>query len=309
MGRQASGWCSSPPTGPFPSDALTVSAVELRRNFGVWQERAFAQPVVVVRHGKPRLVLSSAERFLNSSGQADAALQSAVAAIPEHSSEAFLVLDRDLRLLAANHVFEDMAGRQAARMVGRTWSELFPAQAESIVTGHFRHVLLTGASLRFDMPSALLEGRHYEFSVFPHSGGIAALVVNRTAEQAMRRELEDCRSLAAAVAMVPHAGQIKINLRGAIYAASPQLRAITGLDPDASPHVPFTDALHPDERPRMSEVLDAALSAGRSARLPTALLTAAGDAAPIDLVLTTVWRGAAADGALALFTVIGAATS
>lgn len=60
----------SAPWSP-PEDAITVSAAELRRNFGVWQERAFSAPVVVARHGKPRLVLSSAERYFadNASGE------------------------------------------------------------------------------------------------------------------------------------------------------------------------------------------------------------------------------------------------
>src|ERR1700761_426082 len=99
--------------------APLVSAAELRRNFGVWQERAMHTPVLVLRHGKPRLMLCSTEQF--QAVAPDQAVDDAVSGIPEHTSEGFIVLDRQLNILAVNHVFEDACGLHARQLVGGAW--------------------------------------------------------------------------------------------------------------------------------------------------------------------------------------------
>ena len=282
----------------------TVSAADLRRNFGVWQERALSSPVVVARHGKARLVLSSADHYLSVGAgktEPEDLVSGAVAAIPEHSSEALLILGRDLRVLAVNHVFEDLAGRPAARLLGHIWSELFPEVAASPIGEHFRHVLRTGASIQFETPSAVSDGRHYAFNVFPHEHGIAALIVNRSAEAEMRAQIEEYRSLSASFGVVSDAAYARVNLRAFIESASPQFPRITGFDPAARHHLPFTEILAAEARPEVLERLDEALSGGRPARFPTTILTAGGGTASVKMAFATIWRAAAPAGAMAFF--------
>ncbi|MBU1376677.1 MAG: PAS domain-containing protein [Alphaproteobacteria bacterium] len=282
----------------------TVSAADLRRNFGVWQERAFSAPVVVARHGKPRLVLTSAEHyFTNGAGKEEPLdlVQNAIAAIPEHSSEGLLVLDRDLRVLAVNRVFEDMVGRHAARLVGQCWEDLFPEATTSLVGDQFRHVLRTGASVQFETPSMMADGRQYALSVFPHEHGVAALIMNRTVETEMRQQIEEYRSLAASFGVVPDAAYVRINLRAFIESASPQFTRLMGFDPKARPHLIFTDILRADARAEILERLDDVLSGGRPARFPTTMLTASGDAVDVKMALAPIWRGPAPEGAMAFF--------
>ena len=40
-----------------------VSAVEFQRNFGMYQDRALVEPVVLTRNGRARLVVLSAEEY------------------------------------------------------------------------------------------------------------------------------------------------------------------------------------------------------------------------------------------------------
>lgn len=288
---------------------LTVSAAELRRNFGLWQERAFAAPVIVARHGKPRLVLSSAEQYFNSASQGQGAsdrddpLADVFAAIPAHSSEALMILDRDLRILGVNSVFEDMAGRGAARLVGRLWLEQFPEAASAAVASHLRHVLRTGASVQFEAPSALVEGRHYRLTAFPHALGVAALIVNRTAEAILARELEEYRSLAAAFALAPAAGYLKINLRGLVYGASPQVQDVLGFRFDGAAHQSLAQIAAPEDRERLIRAADEVLSGGESRRLSASLLTKDADRVPVVMSLATLWRDHKPDGAMIVFCV------
>jgi PAS domain-containing protein len=287
----------------LPEGSVTVSAAELRRNFGAWQERAFAGPIVVIRHGKPRLVLSSAAQFFQASSPGpqankESAVLSAYAGIPDHSTEALLVMNRELKVLAVNRVFEDLAGRHASNMIGRSGPELFAAGCEPVVSGHFRHALQTGMAVQFDMPSALVEGRHYAFSIFPHADGIAALIVNRTAEVALRDELEACRSLAAGFAMAADIGHARINLRGMIEDETPQFRRILAADPTAGLPLPFTEMIVASQRRQTIEALDRVLMGGAATRLETTLETRdGGQTLPVVVVLAPIWRGPIVKGA------------
>lgn len=283
----------------LPPGAVTVSAAELRRNFGVWQERAFANPIVVVRHGKPRLVLSSAQDFFAGAPEPQTSKESGVlsayAGIPDHSSEALLVMNRDLRVLVVNRVFEDLAGLHASNMIGRPGADLFAPGCEPVVSGHFRHALQTGMAIQFDMPSALVEGRHYTFNVFPHADGIAALIVNRTAEVALRDELEVCRSLAASFALAVDLAHARVSLRGLVEEPSPQFTRLMGLDPTRPP-LPFIEMVAEARRRQAAEALDRVLAGGPAVRLETAL-EGREDISAVVAVLAPIWRGPAVKGA------------
>lgn len=287
----------------LPEGSVTVSAAELRRNFGVWQERAFASPIVVVRHGKPRLVLSSAAQFFAEASGAnasqDAAILNAYAGIPEHSSEALVVLNRDLNVLAVNRILEDLAGRHASNIVGRPVIELFSDPARDLVMGHLKHVLYSGTPAQFDVPSVLVEGRHYGFSVFPHAHGVAALIVNRSGEAALRDELETYRSLAAGVALAVDLAHLRLNARGAVEDANSHFARITGLRDAASARPPFLDLVAVQNRPQAADALDVVLAGGAPQRLQIALLGAERSLA-VDLTLSPIWRGPAIKGATAI---------
>jgi PAS domain S-box-containing protein len=289
-----------------PEDCETVSAAELRRNFGVWQARAFAAPVVVARHGKPRLVLSSAERFFappspEMTAGSSSLIEGAVAAIPEHSSEAFLVLDHHLRILAVNRVFEDLSGRSASTMIGRHWPELFPEAGQSIVAAHFRHTLRTGSAAQFETPSLIVEGRNYAFNVFPHQHGVAALIVNRTAEVALREQMEEYRSLVASFGVVPDAGYLRISPLGFIQSGSPQFCRLVAFDAAQDRRVRFTDVLTPACADDALACLEMVLAGGEPVRFDVALRAVSGEDVAASLSLAPIWRGPVASGAMGFF--------
>ncbi|MCE6959574.1 type II toxin-antitoxin system Phd/YefM family antitoxin [Cereibacter sphaeroides] len=48
----------------------TVTSTEFQKNFGTWKKKALRAPVTIEIHGKPSLVVLSAEKFRKLSAQA-----------------------------------------------------------------------------------------------------------------------------------------------------------------------------------------------------------------------------------------------
>jgi prevent-host-death family protein len=42
---------------------ITISSAEFQRNFGVYQDKALAEPVAITRNGRERLVVVSADEY------------------------------------------------------------------------------------------------------------------------------------------------------------------------------------------------------------------------------------------------------
>lgn len=285
------------------AETTTVSAAELRRNFGLWQQRAFAEPILIARHGKANLVLSSARQFFGEGQDQDElseAVQAAIAALPAHSQSAFIALDRDLRIVAANNLVEDGVRRPISDLIGRLWEDVFPNSVNSAVGIHLRLVLQTSETVRFESTSH--DGlRHYDCSVFPHAHGVAALLTNRTVEHAAREEVARARSLAAAMGALGKLAHLTLNIRGVIETASPQFKVIAGLDPVDTVHkTRFSDLLRLSDRQAATDALESVLSEGRTLAFRATLLSANGDSRPVEIALAPIWRNAVTEGATAV---------
>ncbi len=81
------------------SEPLSVTAGEISRNFGHWQDRALEAPVIVTHHGRPRVAVVSAGLFfgLTEDGgggrEARERSEAALAALLGAMSEAFVAFD------------------------------------------------------------------------------------------------------------------------------------------------------------------------------------------------------------------------
>ena len=81
-----------------------VTAGEISRNFGQWQDRALGGPVIVTHHGRPRVVLVSADYYsafkggasLHSSEDNAPSYETSQHAILDHVTEAFKAYCRPL---------------------------------------------------------------------------------------------------------------------------------------------------------------------------------------------------------------------
>lgn len=287
------------------TDLRTATAAEISRNFGMWQDRALTTPIIVTHHGRPRVVVVSAEAYKAMVGgdrlggiESGYALETQLAAILEHTREGFVALDEQMHILAVNSVLEELVGQPASRMIGRMWGDPYPTPVSPVIGEELRRVIRTGEASEFETYSAKVRGRRYQVRAFPYPGGVAALFVNRTAQNVMREELQDSRAFTQARALLATSGQMKINIRGVIESLDEGFAAITGfVDADLTGSAQLTSIVRPQERRAVARVLETTLQSGEPATIEAILLVKGGKELAVRLAIAPILRDTTADGA------------
>jgi PAS domain S-box-containing protein len=272
-----------------------ATAGEVARNFGQWQDQAAKSPVIVTHHGRPRVVILSADDYASwvnddegGPGPSHVAFEASLAAVMNHTAEGFFALDSDLVLTAVNRVFEDFAGMAAASMIGRSWAELFPGAARSIAGEHFQRVLRTGEVSDFEMISTVRAGRVLSVRAFPYPDGMGVLFTNRTEERDLLKRLRGAGALEAALAAVGGAAVLEINLRGVIVATDAAFETLTGFTRAELQRHRLVDLLVPRFRAAVSDALERVFSGGRAAAADTVILGRNGRETPARMGLAAI---------------------
>lgn len=274
-------------------DARFATAGEVSRNFGQWQDQAAQGPVVVTHHGRPRVVMVSAQVFEglqepapDSWGGDNGAAK--VAALLNHTTEGFYATDAALMITEVNRVFEDFAGLGAAQMIGRSWSELFPAADRSIAGEQLRRVLRTGEETEFEMISTVRAGRILTVRAFPYDGGVGVLFINRSEERALAERLRGAAAVSAALSMLGDVGVVELNLRGAIVSASAAFERLTGFSGPALSRARLIDILTPKSKVAASAALEQVFADGRPLQTRSVLLRRQGEELPVRIGLSRI---------------------
>lgn len=284
-----------------------ATAGEVSRNFGQWQDIALTGPVVITHHGRPRVVLLSAERYASWSeapetggGVPDQTAETSREALLEHMTEAFIALDPTLRVTKVNPVFEALTARSASQLVGANWSELFPLPTQAVIAEQMRRVLRTGEAVEFEADSTVQPGRCYGVRVFPYPGGVAALFVNRTEEHNLRGRLRHARAMRVATAAIPRLAVARLNIRGVLAEMDEDFPRLAGFSSAELLDCRLTDIVRPSDRRPLTQALEKVLQGGAPTRMNVALLVKAGDERPCEMSLAPILRDGAADGVMVL---------
>jgi prevent-host-death family protein len=274
--------------------ATSVTAGDVARNFGQWQDQATRGPVIVTHHGRPRVVLLSAEHYAALSegdpaaGATSGVYEAALAAVLNHSSEGFFALDADLVIVGVNRVFEDFTGLPASRLIGSAWPELFSEAATSITAEHFRRVLRTGETSEFEMIASGRRERTLAVSAFPYSGGVGVLFINRTEERAMAERLRGVAALERALLATDHAAVMEINIRGGLVSATSAFERMTGFEPQQLLRCRLADLLIPRTRAGVLAAVDAVFSGAGAQSVLGVVLGRDGMETPVRLGLSVI---------------------
>jgi prevent-host-death family protein len=289
------------------SPATHATAGEVSRNFGQWQDVALTGPVIITHHGRPRVVLLSADRYAswNNLPTTGGSLEGHVAetsreALLEQMAEGFIALDPTLRVTKVNPVFEALAGRSAGQLVGAAWSDLFPLPTQAVIAEQMRRVLRTGEAVEFEADSTVQPGRCYGVRVFPYPGGVAALFANRTEEHSLRGRLRHARAMQTATAAQPRLAVARLNIRGVLAEMDEDFLRLTGFSGAELLDCRLTDIVRPSDRRALSQALEKVLQGGPAVRVETALLVRAGEERPVELSLAPILHDGAADGVMVL---------
>lgn len=192
--------------GDFEGDHR-VTAAELNRNFSAVQERAKRQPVIVTRHGRPRLAILSATHFdalRSRAGDGDGSARRKLVLMLDSIREGYISVDASLRIVTVNRVAEIFLGHTRDELAGKRWDEIFPDPAWAEMANRISRVIEHRKVVSLEVQLQLHASRTVELQVFPlpaPQGGAGVLFFNvsdtRRAEQLAKEAKDKVRALLA----------------------------------------------------------------------------------------------------------------
>ncbi|MBO9545511.1 PAS domain-containing protein [Caulobacter sp.] len=287
------------------SEPLSVTAGEISRNFGHWQDRALEAPVIVTHHGRPRVAVVSAGLFfgLTDDGgggrEARERSETALAAVLGAMSEAFVAFDEHLRVAAVNHPFEALAGLGAGQLAGLSCADLFPAPCQALIGEQLLRALKAGEVVEFEANASPDGARRCSMRAFPYPGGAALLLLNRSEERDLRRRFEAAEAFRTATSNLHDLGAARLNVRGAFAELDERFAAMTGFKVEELIDYRLTDVVRPAERHALSAQIESVLRTNAPAVTLATLLVKNGGERSVELSLAPVLEDYAPAGLIA----------
>lgn len=261
-----------------------VSAADLVRNFGFWQEKAINGPVYVTHHRRDRLVLLSIDQYnaicadgaasispgdsAGVEGQAPADnLLTELSAICENIAEAYLLLDSEETILKVNSRLEALWMVSRDQLIGRKVHDFLPVQRSSLILQKIRRVLLTRQPETLEYKAKGTSSLHLSTRIWPHAHGVLLLTANITELTHLRQSSAEAESLKGAIDRHPQVAHVQIDAKGRFTYSDETIQAWTGFDADTLANTRISDICAPDDRRRIMEAVEDVISA----HVPSAL--------------------------------------
>jgi len=289
----------------MPESHLTTTSASLSRRFGLWQEKAMSQPVMVTHHGRPRAVLVSIEqfeRFEAEHGEVEAAqTEPAESGILDMISQAFIALDRDLVIRRVNHAAVAHVDQPPSAIIGRTLEALYPALRDTTRMRMFARVLRTGERVSFEVPSHLHPHQMLRVDAFPYGDGVGFLFQPIT-DTELRQQVAENEALKALCAAHGATGTARVSLRGTIIRIDEPLLAMAGMEDARLRSHPLSELVVPEDRPALDEALESVLDGQGAIALSVRIGSSDGSITPATMALAETQGMFAIDGATILVT-------
>lgn len=273
------------------SEPLSVTAGEISRNFGHWQDRALEAPVIVTHHGRPRVAVVSANVFFGLTGERverDTRSETALSALLGAMTEAFVAFDEGLAVMAVNHPFEALVGLSSSQLISHGWSDLFPAPGQALIGEHLLRSLRAGEVIEFEASVSPGGDRRCSMKTFPYPGGVALLLLNRSEERDLRRRFQAANAFRMATSHLHDFGAARLNIRGAFAELDERFAAMTGFKVEELIDYRLTDVVRPAERHALAARIETVLRTNEPAVTPATLLVKNGGEREIEMSLAPV---------------------
>lgn len=266
------------------TDETRVSAADLVRNFGFWQEKAISGPVFITHHRRDRLVLLSIDQY-NSIGAASAEPTSGndgsrpqargpadntiteLSAIIENMNDAYLLLDPDETILRINSRLEALWMVSRDQLIGRKVREFLPVHRSSLILQKIKRVLLTQQPETLEYKAAGIPGLTLSTRIWPHAHGVLLLTANMTELTQLRQQSAEAESLTGAIDRHPQVAHVQIDAKGRFLYSDETIQVWTGFDADTLANTRISDICAPDDRRRIMEAVEDVIGA----HVPSAL--------------------------------------
>jgi|GEM_PF-860564 len=270
-------------------DRIRVSAADLVRNFGFWQEKVIHGPVYVTHHRRDRLVLLSVEQYdakvaaaasAASHGATPASnnvisnqdVASEMAALLDNISDAYLLLDPEEKILRVNARLEALWGVSRDQLLGRNLQDFIPAQKSTLLSQKLKRVLLTRQPDTAEFVSLGFPGVHLSSRIYPHPRGVLLLHTNVTELATLRLQIAEADSLKDAIDRHPQIAHAQIDAKGRFTYADETIQAWTGFAADTLTNTRISDICAPEDRRRVMEAVEDVISAHVPSALTARLL-------------------------------------
>lgn len=279
----------------------TVTAAEITRNFGMWQDLAGQGPVVVTHHGRARCVLLSADAFevmARQGGVNEVAVQHAAiehALLAERIDSGFVVLDAALALREINSLGSMMLGKPREALLGAPVGDIIPELAEGFADMQLRRTLRTGEATRLAVPG---RDGSLHVHVFPWPDGLAMTLRRTAEEEEFERTSAEIAAIRKALTAYGGIGTARITMRGTLSSADRGLAEVTGLSPDRLTGVRLVDLFTRGSRVEIGEAVEAVLTGSRAVALNAVLLVNGGTELPVRAALAPLAEGLGIGGAM-----------
>jgi len=277
-----------------------VTASDLVRHFGIWQDRAARAPVYILHRGRARHVLTSIDLMQalcapHASDTSDAD-QRRLLTLLTMISDLCLLIDDGLRVTAASTAAQQyLAGDMAP---GTPLARLAHGVTAKLLADAAHRVLATGHAEQVEFVAARYPGRRLDCQLRPFPGGLA--LIARDASLADDLATEQAQSTALGEAMVAQ-GRIataRLNLRGYVEGAAPALAGMTGLDGAALASVRFVALLDIGSRVTAGAAIEQALTDRTPIAFDAKLLVNRSAPLPVRIGVAPLRDGTAPVGAM-----------
>lgn len=255
-----------------------VTASDLVRQFGLWQERALQQPIFILRRGRPSLVLSSLDLVRR-------------LCAPHDAAQPGPLLDLLLDAMREVAIVVDPAGRiarfnRAARIVfpgitsGAALTGWMPDSIARFLLDLSDRARRSGHA---DQAEVAIGGRRMQFAIVPGDEGALLVASDITAETEATICAARFEALDKAIDLFDDVAWARINARGYIDDHSGSLARLAAVDRGALQAVRFVTLFDQADRSATGAAIDAVMADGPPRRLSVSLH--GGGAVPIKVVL------------------------
>ena len=280
-----------------------VSAAEITRNFGMWQDRAAQGPVIVTHHGRPRCVLVSAATW--NAMSAIEPMPDGERALIEHDllaeriDSGFIALDTDLMIRGTNALGAMMLGHARETLVGLSFGEAMPVLADGPVGGQIRRTLRSGEDGRLTAPHG---GGKLRVHVFPWPDGVALTLRPAGEEDEADQAERTAVALREAIEVHGAIGTAQLSMRGTIKVADAGFAGMAGFAPGRLVGVRATDLLALSARAKVAEAVEEVLSGKGARSIDSLLLVDGAEERPVHIALAPIVEGYGTSGAMMIVT-------
>jgi PAS domain S-box-containing protein len=286
------------------------------RNFGFWQTRALTAPVVVTHHGRPRLVLMSAEAYdeisaakgpagIGHNSEDDPGRLQALAlysGLSRHMSEGFIGFDNELRIVEVNHAAERFTGRSRAELVNLDFGHALPTAVQSLAHDRLQRVLRTGQSFEFETQSTIHPMLRVAVRTFPYDGGAALVFRDITEHEELVDSHQSLESLVHAMDAHPAVGSGRLDARGRFKEVQGKFSGWLGLSWSEMPDLHLDDLVIRADRKRVRDAFEAAWETRSPKEVEACFMRRGGEDVLLHLVLSPLVRDFAVQDILMLAT-------